>query len=259
MSPLLYFVPSFYGDVRFERLDSKRCKMIVDKATLVEQKALTELQTYALKKAWIKTEFMSVSSRLSVELDAPIEKVAKMLAKALKPGRKLVSAVQFRDGKLEEVTEATFADEPAPIVPIRPIDPYREPATVTPVTPVRELPRAAVTVAAPTCGCPAPDFVSAELKARAVLSHFLEPDQEEDFRKYNRFISVGGTTGHRYMITSRHARDELSTYHRTLYDLDDQVPLCVHDWSVPAAEEMLALHLLVQLPGYEEYLRYLES
>ena len=31
--------------------------------------------------------------------------------------------------------------------------------------------------------------------------------------------------------------------------------LCVHDWVVPAPEEMLSLHLLLQLPGWESYLR----
>jgi len=110
----------------------------------------------------------------------------------------------------------------------------------------------------PTRGCPAPDFRSAELKARVVLETFLTDEQREDFQRYNRFVSVGATTGHRYMITSRHARDELSQWQRTLYDLDDRIPLCVHDWGVPAAEEMLALHVLVQLPEYETYLRYLE-
>jgi len=28
---------------------------------------------------------------------------------------------------------------------------------------------------------------------------------------------------------------------------------------VPAAEEMLALHVLLQVPGYESYLRHLEN
>jgi hypothetical protein len=61
------------------------------------------------------------------------------------------------------------------------------------------------------------------------------------------------------MVTSRHARDQLATYHRSLYDLDDKVPLCVHDWDVPAPEEMLAIHVLLSLPGWELYMRRLEG
>lgn len=38
---------------------------------------------------------------------------------------------------------------------------------------------------------------------------------------------------------------------------DEGVAYCVHDWSVPAAEEMLAIHLLLKLPGYEGELRFL--
>ena len=30
---------------------------------------------------------------------------------------------------------------------------------------------------------------------------------------------------------------------------------CVHDWTVPASEEMLALHLFLTMPGREHYLR----
>jgi hypothetical protein len=32
----------------------------------------------------------------------------------------------------------------------------------------------------------------------------------------------------------------------------------VHDYAVPAAEEMLAIHLMLQLPQHEPYLRHLE-
>ena len=88
-----------------------------------------------------------------------------------------------------------------------------------------------------------------------VLEAFLAPDQLEDWRRFNRFVAVGGTTGHRYMITSRHARDGLAAYQRTLYDLDERRALHVQDHEVPAPEECLAFALLVQLPGRESCLR----
>jgi hypothetical protein len=40
-----------------------------------------------------------------------------------------------------------------------------------------------------------------------------------------------------------------------LYDVDDSRSVCTHDWDIPAAEEMLALHIYLQIPGGERFLR----
>jgi len=186
-------------------------------------------------KGWLDPKGTPFSDGETI-VKASIETLAPLLAKLLKPTRKLVSVVKFSNGTMEELS-----------------------GEVLPAATDEKKPKVATTVATPTKGCPAPDFASAELKAREVLEHFLSPEQMADFRRYNRFISAGGTTGHQYMITSRHARDQLAQFQRTLYDLDEGRPYCVHDWTVPAAEEMLALHLLVQLPGWERELRYLEE
>jgi hypothetical protein len=192
-------------------------------------------------------------------LNAPISEVQKVLSKALKPGRKQVSAVRFQDGKIEEVTQATIGliDTTGESVP--PEMPYRERTPAEPEDkldkPVPKKPTAAVTVAQPTVGCPAPDFEASDVRATRVLSAFLDVQQREDFARYQRFVVTGADSGHRYMLTSRLARAELYTFHRTLFDLDEQVPLCVHDWDVPAAEELLALAILIRLPGHERYVR----
>lgn len=95
-------------------------------------------------------------------------------------------------------------------------------------------------------------------RVQEVLFAFLNDDQQNDFEHRNAFVTEGAGTGHRYIVTSRHARDQLAQTRRQLYDLDDKTPFCVHDYSVPAAEEMLALHLLLQSPEHERYLRHLE-
>lgn len=198
-------------------------------------------------------------------IKAPIGKVSIALAKALKANRQIVSAVKFSDGKMTEVVESTFdvGEAHAPQIEIPEakiitqadaVDPshpaHREPAATPPPAPV-----AAASVVAPVRGCPAPDFVNAEIKAAEVLETFLNEEQIQDFRRYNRFVTRGADTGHRYMVTSRQAHDELSRYSRTLYDLDAELPMCVHDYSIPAAEEMLSLHMLLQFPHWERYLR----
>lgn len=254
----LWLVPSFYGDIRLERISESSTRILVTKATVGEKEALSKLHAKAQKKGWKSSQSVGMTPFTEGEtlLERPIDEVAPLLAKLLKPTRKLVTAVKFADGKIEELC--------APL-PATDAHPYREVATKPDeIKAVEEKqpdkkPEAATTVAAPVKGCPAPDFVSAELKARQVLEVFLSPEQVEDFRRHNRFITVGGTTGHRYMITSRHNRKALEKFERSLYDLDEETAYCTHDWSVPAAEEMLALHLLVQLPGWERELRFLDG
>lgn len=273
----LWLIPSFYGDIRLTSTSPKTCVLLAEKLTPRERQALAILEPKARSKGWIEatTRFLEGETKIG----APIEKISKILAAALKPGRQVVSAVRFVDGTFEEVSSATFDDKPTPAtdakVTASAADPDPEVARTTEIVagaardaialpeakekekPKRERPAAAVgaSVAAPVRGCPAPDFVNAEIKAAEVLCHFLTFEQRDDFVRHNRFISVGAETGRRYMITSRHAKDELARYQRSLFDLEDEAALCVHDWAVPAAEEMLSLHLLLQLPGWETYLR----
>lgn len=242
---MLWLVPTFHGDIRVERVDAKNSKVIVAEATPEEKRALDSLLQQALKKKWVPSGTTFGPSTL---VSAPIEKLAPLLAKVLKPGKKLVSAVKFSNGKIEEMTESVFTQD-SKSSQTRSSTPKSQPTK----------PVVATTVAQPTRGCPAPDFSPARLRAREVLTAFLTDEQRDDFLRTDRFITIGGTTGHRYMLTSRLATDLLRDYHRTLFDLDDRVPLCVHDWDVPPEEELHALNILVQLPAYEHYLRHLEN
>jgi hypothetical protein len=169
-----------------------------------------------------------------IQLDAPIERVQRELARLLKPGRSLVSAVRFADGKIEETV----------VIPDEPEKPEKKPK--------RAKPEAATTVAAPVRGCPVPEFARVEVRATRVLAAFLTSDQLLDFHRKNRFVAFGADTGHRYLVTSRHIRDD---ERGQLHDLDERRTYCVHDWDVPAPEEMLGLLVHLSLPGRERYLR----
>lgn len=114
--------------------------------------------------------------------------------------------------------------------------------------------KAAATVATPVQGCPLPDFVRQEIRATKVLSEFLTREQLEDFLHHQSFVSRGVDTGHRYALISRHASREACSF-RSVFDLEEQRAYCIHDWTVPAAEELLALHLHLQIPGMEVYMR----
>ena len=83
----------------------------------------------------------------------------------------------------------------------------------------------------------------------------VAPVQVSDFERRQSFVTTGATTGHRYAVTSRLARDGIAQYRRSLFDLDEGRAYCVHDWDVPPAEECLALHVFLRVPGGEKYLR----
>lgn len=249
---MLWRIPTYHGDISLEATSPKTCKVLVHEATPEEKRALEVLTAHAVKKKWIP---LGTTFGMNTLVTAPVADVASILAKALKPGKKLVHAVKFSNGKIEEVTASTFkvaspgTSSPAP-TPTSSVD--------SPVVSAA-APVAATTVAKPVLGCPPPDFPPARLRAWHLLTTFLNDEQMADLERFNRFITVGGTTGHRYMITSRTARDELKTYKRSLFDLDENRPFCVHDYDIPPEEEMHALNLLVQMPGYEHYLRHLET
>ena len=168
-------------------------------------------------------------------LEAGINDVQKVLAKALRPERKLLSAVRISGGRIEEVTHSTQG-------------------LIEAATEKDDEPVAAATVSRPFLGCPEPDFIQADVLANEVLRAFLTEHQLADFQRTQCFLAVGADSGHRYQLTSRYNKRELSRRGRILYDLDQKHSVCVHDYDVPASEELLAVLFCLSIPGYESYM-----
>jgi hypothetical protein len=261
MQPLTWYLPSFYGDIRLESKDRQHTLVTYWKLTPEESIAMQTLFAYAIRKGWASdAECKDRSANLgtlvkkeqSLWVKAKITDVQKVLERPLKPGRKTVSVVRFGDGAIEEVTSSSMG-----LVETEGKTVDEKPTTAP--RPVKKRLAVATTVAVPVVGCPAPDFAAAEIRASRVLEAFLTPVQIEDFRTENAFVAQGADTGTQYMITSRHAKTTLGGTIRSLYDLDRRRPICVHDWSVPAAEEMLALLVMVSVPGGEHYCRGLPA
>lgn len=256
-SKLTWYLPSFYGDIRLERVSNGETRLILVGLSSTEKVAVKSLlsecrRTGLTKKTWATDEQLSridldTLTEQQLILTAPISKVQKALEKPMKPGRDCLSVVRYKNGSIEEVTDKTIGI----------LDGDPEPDGEAPaVALVTKEPIAAVTVAQPTRGCPAPDFAAVELRANQVLRAFLTPEQLRDFETEQAFIQRGADTGHLYVITSRNAPAQLKHRgFRTLYDLTEGQAYCVHDWTVPAAEEMLCLGLFVGTPGNESYVR----
>lgn len=250
----LWYLPSFYGDIRLEAAGNRKTKVVWFKLSEAEVKALKTLRKEATSglRPWSKDEDWEAhplkafeegyKQESSIVLRTGIRKIEKILTKALRPDRDVVRVVRFSDRQIEEVRG----------------DPYREEAEEEETTAIakRDPSPVATTVAAPVRGCPAPDFETVHLRANRVLKAFLTRKQITDFKRHQRFIVYGADTGHRYMLTSRNAPSELRSFAgRTVYDLEEDRAYCVHDWSIPAEEELLTMALFLQLPRRETYIR----
>lgn len=261
---LIWYLPTFHGDIRLESKGDMITEVHLVQLTPTERAAVEALRARAinppaLRRAWAHTDaFPELGSSpyrdthsMSVTLAAPIRDVQKFLAKRLKPGRTFMSVVRFSSGRMQEIHDVPGREEPPELVETVAEPPKPEIPKPAP----KPKPAVAATVATPTRGCPTPEFEEAELRANRVLEAFLDPEQLEDFRRLNRFVTVGADSGHRYMVISRNRPQDFKRHgSRSLYDLDREVPCCVHDWTVPAAEEMLALHLFLSMPGRERYI-----
>lgn len=229
-----WYLPTLYGDIRLTAQGKK---------TEIEWDQLSPSERQALTAIGAKFKVDTSESLGKILVDRPIEKVESILVKAMKNGRKLLSAVVFKNGKVEEVHRSEEGARP-----------YQ-----TPAPPPDSPPKAAVTVAQPTMSCPVPEFERAEVRANRVLRAFLTPAQLEDFERTQQFLVEGVDSGHRYILTSRQAPKAVldRVGGRSVFDVTRGHAVCVHDWTVPASEELLGLSLFLQMQGRERYVSVL--
>lgn len=81
--------------------------------------------------------------------------------------------------------------------------------------------------------------------ATEVLLTFLDEQQHKDWAKHRTIEVVGGTTGHRYLISHRHGKNG-QRWGRICWDADDRDVLHFHDSSVPPEEEVLGAMLVME-------------
>jgi len=231
------FLPSMYGDIRLTAQGNK---------TEIEWENLSPSERMAISAIGKKFRLDTTADIGKIVAPKPIDKIEGALSKAMKRGRKFLSAVVFKNGQIVEISR-TEKPEPSR-------EPYRSPAHIVPAV-------AAVTVAQPMLGCPIPEFERADVRATRVLKEFLSGQQFADFERTQSFLVTGGDTGRQYVLTSRQASEErlAKVGGRSVFDVAARAPICVHDWVVPAAEELLELKLFLELPGHEAYVRGLEE
>ena len=262
---LVWFLPSYHGDIRLEQEGPELTMLRAFELTPTERKAMEQLRDRAvspkLRQPWAADkDFLPLTNAayatadgVTIHLKAPVEKVQDVLFKAMKAKRKAVMAVRFSDGSMEEIVrvqtpEGKEAKLPGP-KPAKEAEPEKTKAKEK----EEAKPVVAATVARPVNGCPMPAFEEATIRANRVLEAFLTDEQRDDYRKSGAFIVHGRDSGHRYMICNRE-RPNFYNRHmggRQLWDMEEKRPICVHDWTVPAPEEMLGIFFMLTLPGRE--------
>lgn len=257
-----WYIPSTYGDISLRRSENNTTLLTFTKLSNQEAAAIQDLKKHSLKfmRKWAtKEDWERIPTRAfepgdtkenEILLKVPVPKVVKFLTKNIHLDRDSVHVIKFDDGKIQEASiDAIKKVEMSPYRKESPEPPKKEPPKKKPKKAV------AVTVQKPVQGCPAPDFPDCRIRANRVLRAFLSPQQISDFEKHEKFVTVGADTGDRYMITSRMARKQLrSVSERSVYNLTRRMALCVHDWTIPPEEEMLTMHLMLNLPGHENYI-----
>lgn len=258
-----WFIPSWYGDIRLQVIDDAHTRVTVTKLSQAELGALHALKKRSLQGGFIRKKWATEEAWTSmpseafeagrttthhVNLKTPITKIESFLTRQLRGASDTVSVIITDKGSLYEIkAEDRVVD--TNVLPFRRAaegaEEEKEPV---------EQPKAAVTVRKPAIGCPAPNFEDTIIRATEVLKTFLTPEQVEDYERHQKFVTIGGASGRRYLLTSRHAPSTSGTSFRTVHDVDLDRDLCVHDWGIPAPEELLTMHLMLSMPEYEGYI-----
>ncbi len=220
-----WYVPSWNGDFRLTPGDDEETsKLLVMAPTPHEMKLLAAFMTVARKKKWTKEKLAADDAidTQTIVLDAPLTKVGPALIKITKPADRTLTAVSFKDGKLE------VAETSAIETVVAKADPESK----------------AVSVARPTPCCPACVPGSVE-PANDVLLSFLNDQEHADWSKHRAILVTGGRSGHRYLLAHRHSRTAVLNG-KICYDVEDHCVLHFHDWTVPPEEEVLAAKLILE-------------
>ncbi len=229
-----WFIPSWNGDFRVEddpdHADTS--VLTVHEPTEGELAALGRLGPYFKKRGWITVPELwdpnGDQKRQRIYIGAPISKVAAVMAKQLKTGKQTLTAVRYKDGKVETVS-GTTAD----------LDRFSERVQAK-----KDEAEVAATVKRPTPCCPQCHAGAVE-PATEVLLSFLTDEQHEQWANSRSLICHGGRTGYPYLLAHRHS-PTAKRMGRICCDLRSRVVVHFHDYSVPPEEEVLAAMLCLQ-------------
>lgn len=221
-----WFFPAWNGDFRLVAGDdANTSKLLVMDPTPYEKKLLATFMRQARKKGWTAEPFASddIDTR-TIDLKVSLAKAGPALVKVVKPKDRTLTAVSFKNGKLE-VAETNALET---LVAKAETDPEAK----------------VVSVARPTPCCPKCE-AGAIVPARDVLLSFLNEREHADWAEHRAIIVTGGSSGHRYLLAHRHSKTA-ERLGKICYDLEEKFVLHFHATDVPPEEEILAAKLILE-------------
>lgn len=232
-----WYVPSWNGDLRLvpSEKDKDKTLLYIEKPTNREQETLGRIAALFVAEGWLKE--LKITKNLfrrvrPIEINAPIEKVGPVVSALMRPGPAVLTGITLREGEM--VTHSGSPVDLAKVV---------GQATEVLTQPERDK-AAAVTVKRPTPCCP--QCVPGSIQpAREVLLRFLNDEEHASWANDRTIVVRGGITGHQYLLAHRHT-EIAQRVGRICYDLEDEIVIHFHDWTVPPEEEVLAAKLILE-------------
>jgi hypothetical protein len=222
-----WYSPSWHGDFRLVAAadDPAASQLVILEPTAHERGLLTAFLAVAHKRKWTTATLPEgpITTHV-IMLKAPVAKAGPALVRATKPAKRTLTAVTFKDGRVETAETAQ-------------LEALAEKAAADPAA-------AAASVARPTPCCPQCEPGSIA-PARDVLLTFLTPTQHADWAAHRAITVIGGQSGHRYLLAHRHTPTAVRLG-KVCYDLDDGFVVHFHASDVPPEEEILAAKLILE-------------
>jgi hypothetical protein len=215
-----YFIPSWSGDFRIERVSDTTSALTVVDPTAGDAARLYPFLAKLHEFGHIGPKAGKIKPKGETRIELPLTVIAagQLLAAACTDAKSSWTALRFTDGTVEVVDGNV--------------------APVTTPTPVE----AAATVAQPMRGCPEPE--PATRRASTVLRTFCTGGQWHDFQRFGFMRVVGNATGRTYRVYHDDEAAKRGLSHSLEVEGGDTI--CCWDASVPAEEQALALKLAVE-------------
>jgi hypothetical protein len=212
-------IPSWCGDYSLTADGEAKCVLTVKDPTVSEQISLERFLLKCFSKGWVKP-FAGIAGNgeTKIEILASILDASKLLLGRKSPRTGIITAVKSVNGEVEAVLGET---------------PKLEEALAKPEA------KEAVTTRRPTLCCPVP-VAGPDIRASRVLELFSTAQQRRDWQEHGYLRCHGCFSGHRYRVAHRHsalAREQ----RKIVWDETDDRVIHAYDWSLPPAEEALAV------------------
>jgi len=208
-----WFFPSWSGDFRLEA-DVDGSVLTVINPTMGELDRLDAFLKEARKKKWVRQHIGFVQNgKIEIKVAASVQDAGRILLGKKTKGK--LTAVRSDDGKVTAVLDDKVING-----------------------------KEAATVRRPTLCCPSP-VPGPDQRASEVLQAFCTPRQWKDWIEDGLVRCYGNLSGRLYEVLHRHnpvaiARGKIA------WDVEAGHVMHAYDWSVPPAEEVLAIKLVLE-------------